>query len=621
MKKDAIRIGCASAFWGDSSVGAPQLVRGGDIDYLVFDYLAELTMPILSGARLKDPSAGYAKDFVTVAMASVLGDVAQKGIRVIANAGGVAPKACEEALAALGRERGIELKIAVVEGDDVMPLIPELRAAGITEFQSGAPLPQQLISANAYLGAFPIAAALDAGAQVVITGRCVDSAVTLGPLIHEFGWTPEDYNSLAAGSLAGHLLECACQATGGLHTDWEDVPDWPNIGYPIAEARGDGSFSITKPPGTGGLVNRATVGEQLLYEIGDPASYILPDVICDFRNVRIEQEGPERVRVSGVAGRAPTNTYKVSATYVDGFRCTAQLSIIGFDAVAKARRTGESLLARTRSLFRQRNWEDFSDSLVEVIGSEGVYGPHARTSAAREVVMRVAVRHPRKEALELFRNELSAPGTSWSPGTTGGGGGRPSVSPAIKQFAFLLNKSCIEPRVTADGLTFSVAQKISDAPMAQPDLLPRDPRYVASRAKGGPSLSEDTIEVPLIKLAYGRSGDKGDISNIGILARRPEYIPIIAAQVTEKRVAEYLAHLVKGRVTRYTLPGLDAFNFVCEQALGGGGMASLRNDPLGKGMAQILLSLPVRVSRSVFKEGRKGRGSGSASKVSRSRTV
>ena len=593
MQKDTVRIGCASAFWGDSSVGAPQLVRGGNIDYLVFDYLAELTMPIMAGARLKEPGAGYAKDFVTVAMQSVLADVAGKGIRVISNAGGVNPRACAEALAALARQQGVELKIAVVEGDDVMPLIPELRAEGVTEFQSGAPLPKQLISANAYLGAFPIAAALDAGAQVVITGRCVDSAVTLGPLIHQFGWKPEDYDLLAAGSLAGHLIECACQATGGLHTDWEDVPDWANIGYPIVEARANGSFIVTKPENTGGLVNRATVAEQLLYEIGDPATYILPDVICDFRQVRIELDGVDRVRVSGTSGRAPTNTYKVSATYVDGFRCSSQLTIIGFDAVGKAQRTGDSLLARTRTLFRERQWEDFSDSRVEVLGSEGVYGPHARTASAREVVMRIAVRHPRKEALELFRSELSAPGTSWSPGTTGGGGGRPSVSPSIKQFAFLLDKSRIQPRVVADETEHRIEIKYSGRTSSQPAPLP-EPAY------GVVALPEDAVEVPLIKLAYGRSGDKGDISNIGIMARKPEYLPIISTQVTEQRVKDYLAHLVNGKVTRYSLPGIDAFNFVCEQALGGGGMASLRNDPLGKGMAQILLSLPVKVPPSML---------------------
>jgi hypothetical protein len=592
MQKDAIRIGCASAFWGDSSVGAPQLARGGNIDYLVFDYLAELTMPILAGARLKEPGAGYAKDFVTVAMHSVLADVVSKDIRVISNAGGVNPRACAEALATLARQQGLELKVAVVEGDDVMPLVPELRAEGVTEFQSGAPLPKQLISANAYLGAFPIAAALDAGAQVVITGRCVDSAVTLGPLIHEFGWMPQDYDLLAAGSLAGHLIECACQATGGLYTDWEDVPDWPNIGYPIVEAQGDGSFIVTKPENTGGLVNRATVGEQLLYEIGDPATYILPDVICDFRQVQMEQDGVDRVRVSGASGRAPTNTYKVSATYVDGFRCSSQLSIIGFDAVQKAQRTGDSLVARTRALFRERNWEDFSDSRVEVLGSEGIYGPHAKTAGAREVVMRVAVRHPRKEALELFRSELSAPGTSWSPGTTGGGGGRPSVSPSIKQYAFLLDKARTQPLVIMDGTERKIAIRFPGGPIVAPANLP-EPVY------GTAAMPEDAVEVPLIKLAYGRSGDKGDISNIGIMARRPEYLPIISAQVTEERVREFLSHLVKGKVTRYSLPGIDAFNFVCEQALGGGGMASLRNDPLGKGMAQILLSMPVRVPPSM----------------------
>jgi len=588
MKKDKIRIGCASAFWGDSSIGAPQLVRAGNIDYLVFDYLAELTMPILAGSRLKDTTAGYAKDFVSVAMRSVLAEAATKGIRVISNAGGVNPQACAEALRSLATELGIQLKIAVVEGDDVTPLIPRLRAEGVTEFQGTAALPKNLISANAYLGAFPIATALDAGANVVITGRCVDSAVTLGPLIHEFAWKPEDYDLLAAGSLAGHLIECACQATGGLYTDWEEVPDWPNIGYPVVEAQAGGEFIVTKPAGTGGLVNRATVGEQLLYEIGDPATYILPDVICDFRQVRIEQQGPDCVRVSGTVGRPPTPTYKVSATYVDGFRCTAQLSIIGFDAVRKAQRTGNSLLARARNLFRERDWEDFSDSRVEVLGSETVYGPHAQTAAAREVVLRVAVRHPRKEALELFRSELSAPGTSWSPGTTGGGGGRPSVSPSIKQFGFLLDKTRIEPRVLMNGTVLPVDRKAPGLPSSPPAPLPED-------AAPAIAWQADSIEVPLIKLAYGRSGDKGDISNIGIMARRPEYLPLIAAQVTEKRVAEYLAHLVKGKVTRYSLPGIGAFNFVCEQALGGGGMASLRNDPLGKGMAQILLSLPVRV--------------------------
>nr|MCU0805710.1 DUF1446 domain-containing protein [Burkholderiales bacterium] len=245
--KDIVRIGGASGFWGDSSVAAPQLVRRAEIDYLVFDYLAELTMSILVAQRAKNPELGYATDFVDVAMRSVIKDVAAKGIKVIANAGGVNPHACARALAKLVDETGVKLRIAVVEGDDVMPLLPKLREQGTREMFSGAPLPERIASATAYLGAIPIARALDAGADVVITGRCVDSAVVLGPLMHEFGWREDDYDRLAAGSLAGHIIECGCQATGGLFTDWESVPGWEDMGYPVLECAADGSFVVTKP--------------------------------------------------------------------------------------------------------------------------------------------------------------------------------------------------------------------------------------------------------------------------------------------------------------------------------------------------------------------------------------
>ena len=350
-----VRIGGASGFWGDSSVGAPQLVASGQIDYLVFDYLAELTMSILAAARQKNAALGYATDFVTVAMRAVLKDVVQRGIRVVSNAGGVNPQACAAALQTLAEELGVNVKIAVVTGDDVMPLIPQLREAKepVRELQSGVPLPERVVTANAYLGALPVKAALDAGANVVITGRCVDSAVTLGVLMHEFGWSVDDYDRLAAGSLAGHIIECGCQATGGLFTDWDSVPDWAHIGYPIVECRFDGDFTVTKPAGTGGLVAPAVVAEQILYEIGDPSAYLLPDVTCDFTGVTLVAEGPDRVSVSGARGRAPTSTYKVCATYVDGFKLSAQLTIVGFDADAKARRTGEAILERTSELLKR----------------------------------------------------------------------------------------------------------------------------------------------------------------------------------------------------------------------------------------------------------------------------
>ncbi len=599
MKDKVVRIGGASGFWGDSNVGAPQLVNSGQIDFLVFDYLAESTMSILAGARLKNPAVGYATDFVDVAMRSVLKQALDQNIRVISNAGGVNPQGCADALKALADALGATVRIAVVIGDDVMPQLPALRAAEppVRELQSGTPLPAKVLTANAYLGALPIKAALDAGAQIVITGRCVDSAVTLGTLMHAFNWSASDYDRLSGGSLAGHIIECGCQATGGLHTDWREVPDWAHIGYPIVECRSDGSFDVTKPRGTGGLIAPQCVAEQLLYEIHDPATYLLPDVRCDWRAVHIEQVDAEHVRVSGARGFAPPATYKVSATYVDGFKTSAQLTIIGFEAVAKARRTGEAIFERVGELLSARGMPPLSETLIEVLGSEGPYGPHAaaETECGREAVLRITACHSDKAALQLLAREVAPAGTSWAPGTTGSGG-RSAVSPSIRQYAFLLEKARVAPVVLVgdsktDVAIDSPAPQLSSGAATSPSQAPGSVRAGQTE----PPISGDWKDVPLIQLVWARSGDKGNISNIGVIARRPEWLPLLRAQLTPERVAEYLAHLVEGPVTRYELPGIHAFNFICEQALGGGGMASLRNDPLGKGMAQILLSMPVRV--------------------------
>ncbi len=596
MSKPSIRIGGASGFWGDSSVGAPQLVQHGNIDYLVFDYLAELTMSILAAARAKNPDMGYATDFVSVTMKQVLKDVVAKNIRVISNAGGVNPQACADAVAALAAEQGLSVKIAVVLGDDVTPLLPQLREEHVTELQSGAPLPAKVLTANAYLGALPIKAALDAGAQIVITGRCVDSAVTLGALMHEFNWSLTDFDRLAQGSLAGHIIECGCQATGGLHTDWEAVPDWAHIGYPVIECEADGSFTVTKPPGTGGLVSTATVGEQMLYEIGDPARYLLPDVVCDFTQVTMAQTGEHRVRVQGARGTSPGPAYKVSATWIDGFRCTAQLTIVGIDAAKKAQRTGEAILTRTQELLAAAGLPGYTRTAIEVLGSESAnFGPHAQTGGVREVVLHLAVMHLVKAALELFAREIAPAGTSWSPGTTGASG-RPSPSPCIKQFAFLIDKGRLAPVVAIDGETRKVEMGAS---LATATSVPSTgysvrPELVEGLLASTGSARTEMVEVPLIQLAWARSGDKGNTSNIGVIARRPEWLPLLKAELTEARVAEWLAHRVKGTVTRYDVPGIHALNFVCTDALDGGGIASLRNDPLGKGMAQILLTMPVR---------------------------
>lgn len=579
-----VRIGGASAFWGDSVCGPIQLVERGEVDYLVFDYLAETTMVILAAARSKNPDAGYATDFVEIAMRSVLRDVASKGIKVLANAGGINPEACRRALAVLAAELGVSVHVAVVEGDDVNARLSTLGAT-LADGVTPALIPANTLSANAYLGALPIARALAEGADVVITGRCVDSALTLGPLIHEFGWHSEDYDRLAAGSLAGHIIECGCQATGGLFTDWEEVPGWADAGYPIIECSSDGSFVVTKPPNTGGLVHPLAVAEQLVYEIGDPAAYVLPDVVCDFSGVEITAAGPGRVHVGGARGRAPTDRYKVSATYRDGFRCSGTMIIIGRDAPAKARRTGRAILDRLRGLLARAGLAYFGQELIEVIGAETMYGPHARAPGPREVMMRVTVTHPDRRALEMFSREIAPSGTTWSPGTTMPAGGRPSPSPLIKQVSCLIPKAAVQAAVRFGG-----------------EIIPvMVPAGVPAGAEEGPGDDEvppapaGMVAVPLVTIACARSGDKGDRSNIGIIARRPEYLPLILAQVTPAAVANYFAHLIQGPVRRYRLPGIHGCNFVLDGALAGGGTTSLRLDPLGKGMAQMLLDLEVRV--------------------------
>ncbi len=588
MAGKIVRIGCASGFWGDSALAAPQLVRRAEIDYLVFDYLAEVTMSIMARAKGRDPEAGYATDFVTVVMPEILRDVAAKGIRVVTNAGGVNPLACRAALAEAAAAAGVELKIAVVLGDDLMPAMEGLRARGLREMESGAALPPALLSANAYLGAFPIAAALAAGADMVLTGRCVDSALALGPLVHEFGWSAQDWDRLAAGSLAGHLIECGAQATGGLFTDWESVPDWADIGYPIVECEADGGFVVTKPAGTGGLVSPATVAEQMLYEVGDPAAYLLPDVTCDFTAVTLAQDGPDRARVAGVRGRPPSGDYKVCATYLDGYRLSTTLTVAGIAAAAKARATGAALITRARAALAARGLGDFEETLVEALGAEEGYGPRARAAATREVVMRVSARHRRREALELLAREAAAPVTSMAPGTTGYIGGRPAVQSVIRLFSFLLPRTEVAVEIDLAGRRAAVAP----APIA-PDPATGGQAVADPSAAG--ELSGPTVAVPLISLAHGRSGDKGDSANVAIIARRPEFLPVLRRALTEAAVAACFGHLCAGPVRRFEVPGVHGLNFLLLNALGGGGVASLRIDPQGKTFAQMLLSLPVEI--------------------------
>ncbi|XP_075054510.1 uncharacterized protein LOC142140654 isoform X2 [Mixophyes fleayi] len=533
QKRSPVRIGCASGFWGDTAASVPQLLYGGKLDFLVFDYLSEITMSLLSAAKSKSPSLGFTPDFVHTAMAPYLKDLHKSGVRVISNAGGTNPLACAAALQEIVKKSGLDMKIAVVTGDD---------------------------------------------------------------LIGQFGWKRNDFDLLAAGSLAGHLIECGAQCTGGIYTDWHLIPDWHNIGFPIVECTSDGKFSVSKPQETGGLISFGTVAEQLVYEIGDPEHYILPDVSCDFSYVSItEVQDDEAVEVLGARGVAPSSSYKVCATYLDGFRATAVCVVGGPRAAEKGRRTAESILRRTRDMFAQLGLEDYSAVNVQIIGAEDSYGPHARgKDLVREAVIWLGVHHKQKKALEIFAREIAPAGTGMAPGLTAIVGGRPRVSPVLKPFFFLYPRKNVTIDIYMNGKhienfvddhSFTVDEYISFVQPPTPEV-PKD-------------LPTGPYAYRLGELAYTRSGDKGNNANIGVVARHPLYYPYLKRALTSQVVEEYFQHLLQRDqedeqlVTRYELPGIHALNFFLKNSLGGGGIASLRSDPQGKAFGQMLLDLEI----------------------------
>ncbi|EHU2607743.1 PF07287 family protein [Acinetobacter baumannii OIFC0162] len=583
-----VKIGCASGFWGDTNTAAFQLVHLTDINYLVFDYLSEITMSIMAKAKMVEPKHGYALDFVSRVMAPLLKKIAEKKIKVISNAGGVNPLACRDALQKIIKEYGLDLKVAVVLGDDLLPKHEQLKSQNIQEMFSGEALPEQVASSNAYLGAVAIRDALDLGADIVITGRVVDSAVILAPLLHEYQWPLDDYDKLAQGSLAGHVIECGAQCTGGNFTDWQLVQGFDNMGFPVVEVSEDGSFVVTKPQGTGGLVSTATVAEQIVYEIGNPQAYLLPDVIADFSHVHLEQVGEHRVRVTGAKGQAPTTQYKVSATYPDGYRVLVSFLIAGREAPQKAQVIADAILTKCERVLAMRSVPPFSEKSVEILGIESTYGDHAQTLNSREVVVKIAVKHMFKEACMFFASEIAQASTGMAPALAGIVGGRPKASPVIKLFSFLIDKNQLNIEIDFEGKRYPVEIPQGDS----------TEQLLTLTAGENAVYQGDEIEVPLIEIAHARSGDKGNHSNIGVIARKADYLPWIRAALTEQSVASYMQHVLdaeKGRVIRYELPGLNALNFMLENALGGGGVASLRIDPQGKAFAQQLLDMPVKV--------------------------
>ncbi|MEA2173002.1 MAG: hypothetical protein QOD00_594 [Blastocatellia bacterium] len=452
MMKEKIRIASGQGFWGDMLDAPVRQVEGGPIDYLMLDYLAEVTMSIMQKQRARDASAGYARDFVPL-MKQILPACVERDIRVTANAGGVNVEGCAAAVREVARELGLsgKLRIGIVTGDDIMDRIDDLLARGIElrNMDTGEPLSsirERIQSANVYLGAWPMAQALNGGARIVITGRATDTGLTLAPLIHEFGWGEEDWDKLAAGTIAGHIIECGAQSSGGnCQYDWRNIPDLANVGFPIAEAAPDGTFVITKHEGTGGRVNVPAVKEQLLYEMGDPHSYITPDCIADFTTIHLEDAGPDRVRVFGIGGRAATETLKVSISYSAGYKAVGTLVYSWPDAYEKARAADKILRARLDRLGLR-----FDHILTEFVGANATHGPLAGPPSPdlAEVQLRVGVRGEDKKAIERFTKEIAPLILTGPPGVTGFAGGRPKVEEIVAYWPALIPKTEIEPRVS-----------------------------------------------------------------------------------------------------------------------------------------------------------------------------
>jgi Acyclic terpene utilisation family protein AtuA len=439
-----IRIANGQGFWGDWLEAPVRLVEQGPIDYLALDYLAEITMSILQKQRQADPNLGYARDFPPL-IARISRRLRDRGVKVIANAGGVNPVACAREVARVAPG----LKVAVVLGDDVLPRIEEFLAKGyeMRDMETGQPIAairDRILSANAYIGAFPLAEALATGADVVIAGRSTDTALTLAPMVHRYGWQPHEYDKLAAGTIAGHIIECGAQCSGGnCQVDWQSIPDMANIGYPIVEAEPDGSFAVARHPSAGGRVNSHTVKEQLLYELGDPRNYITPDCVADFTSIRLEDVGPERVRVSGIRGGPRPPSLKLSISYANGWKAIGTLVYSWPDALAKSRAADAVVRRRLQDIGLS-----FDEIYTEYFGVNACLGPAAPPNPdPPEVQLRIGVRGPDRKAVDRFTRELIPLVLNGPPGATGFGEGRPPVREIVAYWSALVPREEISTRV------------------------------------------------------------------------------------------------------------------------------------------------------------------------------
>ena len=602
VSNDTLRIGGASGYWGDASLATEQLLSHEDLDFVVYDYLAEITMAIMARVKSKDANQGYATDFISEAMKPNLKRISETKTKIISNAGGMNPSACGEVLRNLISEQGLSLSVAIIEGDNLEESLQSISDSNPKEMFSGMQFPplEKIGSVNAYFGAQPILHALKKGADIVITGRCVDSAVTLAACMYHFNWKPSEFDLLSSGSLIGHLLECGTQVTGGNFTDWQEIKGtFDQIGYPIAEISKNGEAIIKKVKNTGGIVNFGTVAEQMLYEIGDPSQYLLPDVNCDFSQVEMEDLGSDKVLVRGAKGSAPSDKYKVCMTYSAGFRGGHLFGFYGSDATEKAEAFAKAAISRASATLKKKNLEPFKETSVEIIGSGSQFGQKDNYNKANEVFAKIAVKHDDPKGVAILLKDATGLGLSAPPGLSGFAGARPKPSPILSLYSFLQKKTDLNFTVQIDEKEKENIDLINTS-------LQNSKNDFSAKANEYPNkLPENYFsemkEVLLEDVAWGRSGDKGNKANIGIIARKKDFLPFIWNTFTEKKIAELFAHFLEhDKVDRFYLPGISAINFLLHDVLGGGGTSSLRNDPQGKGYAQILLSCKLFIPRSLI---------------------
>jgi hypothetical protein len=590
-------IANCGGFWGDDPSAPRRQVEGGPINYLVMDYLAEVTMAILQKQRARNPEAGYPADFISH-LRDVLPSCVQRGITIITNAGGVNPLGCRAAVESLARDLQVadKVKVAIVAGDDLYPNIDELLSSGeafinMDTGQSLSDIRPRVLSANAYLGAAGIVKALEHGANVIITGRVADAAVTLAPMMFEFGWSATDWDHVAAGIVAGHIIECGAQCTGGNFTDWPLVKTYRRMGFPIVEAEEDGSFVVTKHPNTGGLVSVHTVAEQILYEIGPPA-YMTPDVIARFDSVHLEQAGPDRVRVTGARGEPAPEQLKVSISYQAGWRAFGRLAVTGPEALAKANRVAEAFwdAAGGKGAYEQ--------ALHQFIGWNASHTPLA-TCEPGEVLVQFAVRDPDERKINSrFAAQLVPRVLGTVPGITYiADQGRPRASEVVAFWPALVSRESVKQHVIIGDEDHAVEGAMRKGQGARGEgqgdkvyPLPLSPH----------PLSERTVRVALMRLCLARSGDKGDTANIGVIARSEAIYAWMLEHLTPAFVKRYFDDVCQGEVERFELPNLLAVNFLLHRSLGGGGTLSLLLDAQGKTYAQFLLAGTVEVPESLL---------------------